>query len=150
MIFTGAAPRTSKEKRAVSVLASGGAANRTVVVFQISWQDAHDLDGIASNWAQVPAALRLAGYRVPHDVAVASLDLNPGHGSNAGMAENHRVVGERAAEQLAILMRTYQRGVIEPHNSTFIEGRWVDGSDVPPRPPSGRHPKQRRTTRAAL
>jgi LacI family transcriptional regulator len=102
------------------------------------WQRAHRFEAIASNWAQVPDALRLGGYRVPQDVAVASLDLNPDHGANAGMAQHHRVVGERAAEQLAILMKTNQRGVIEPHNSTFIDGRWIDGSDVPPTPPSGR------------
>lgn len=115
------------------------------------WQKAHAFDVIASNWAQVPDGLRLAGYRVPGDVAVASLDLNPDSGSNAGMAQHHRVVGERAAEQLAILMKTNQRGVIEPHNSTFIEGRWVDGSDVPPRSmlkkrphriPAAPHPKR--------
>lgn len=107
------------------------------------WQKTHAFEVIASNWAQVPEGLRLAGYRVPQEVAVASLDLNPDHGANAGMAQNHRVVGERAAEQLAILMKTNQRGVIEPHNSTFIEGRWVEGSDVPPRPPSGKKPRTR-------
>ncbi|MCX6955969.1 MAG: LacI family DNA-binding transcriptional regulator [Verrucomicrobia bacterium] len=119
-----------------------GASSADIAPSLARWQRAHAFDVIASNWAQVPDGLRLAGYRVPGDVAVASLDLNPEGGSNAGMAQNHRVVGERAAEQLAILMRTYQRGVIEPHNSTFIEGRWVDGTDVPPAPPAGRRPRR--------
>jgi hypothetical protein len=73
----------------------------------------------------------LRGWRVPGDIVVASLDLTPGAGANAGMRQNHRVVGERAVEQLAILMKTNQRGLVDPPNRTLIEGVWVNGTDVP-------------------
>lgn len=99
----------------------------------VAWSRAHGIEVIISNWHEVPAALRLAGWRLPDDIVVASLDVEPGRGVNAGMRQNHRIVGERAVEQLAILLRTNQRGLGRPHNSTLIEGEWVDGSDVPPR-----------------
>ena len=104
-----------------------------------AWITAHRPEVIASNWAIVPEALRLLGRRIP----VASLDVNPESGSNAGMQQNHRVIGERAVEQLAILMRTNQRGLVTPRNSTLIEGDWIDGSDVPPCVPSPRRRKTR-------
>lgn len=105
------------------------------------WVERHEIEVVASNWAEIPDALRLAGWRVPADIVVASLDVKPHQGANAGMEQNHRVVGERAVEQLAILMRTNRRGIAVPHNNTLIEGRWVDGSDIPRR--AGR-PRKRR------
>lgn len=96
-----------------------------------AWIEAHEIDVIVSNWPEVPEALRGVDWRIPHDIVVASLDLEPDRGVNAGVRQNHRIVGERAVEQLAILMRTNQCGPGRPRNSTFIEGDWVDGSDVP-------------------
>ncbi|MDQ5979697.1 MAG: hypothetical protein QG602_2672 [Verrucomicrobiota bacterium] len=97
-----------------------------------AWIKTHKIEVIVSNQPEVPEALRGAGWRIPRDIVVASLDLEPGRGVNAGVRQNHRIVGARAVEQLAILLRTNQRGPGRPHNSTFIEGDWVDGSDVPP------------------
>jgi DNA-binding LacI/PurR family transcriptional regulator len=97
-----------------------------------AWIKTHEIEVIVSNEPEVPEALRSAGWRIPQDIVVASLDLEPGRGVNAGVRQNHRIVGERAVEQLAILLRTNQRGPGRPHNSTFIEGDWVDGRDVPP------------------
>jgi hypothetical protein len=97
----------------------------------VRWARTHALDAIISNWHDVPRMLASRGVRMPSDMAVASLDLTPGVGSNAGMRQNHRVVGERAVEQLAILMKFNQRGTVEAPNHTLVEGVWVDGSDVP-------------------
>jgi len=99
-----------------------------------AWIDAHGIDVVISNWNSMPGALRLAGRRVPRDVAVASLDLTPGTGPTAGMRQNHRIVGERAAEQLASLMRSHVRGLVSTPNTTLIEGAWVNGAGVPRRP----------------
>ncbi len=97
----------------------------------LSWIRTHEVDAVITNWHSVPGALRRKGVRVPGDVAVATLDLSPEEGSNAGMRQNHRVVGQRAVEQLAILMKTNQRGLVGSPNHTLIDGEWVDGSDVP-------------------
>lgn len=97
------------------------------------WAKIHGLDAIISNWGDVPQALKEEGWRLPQEIVVASLDLTPRAGANAGMRQNHRIVGERAVEQLAILMRTNQRGFVEAPNHTLVEGVWIDGSDVPPK-----------------
>ncbi|WP_438481935.1 LacI family DNA-binding transcriptional regulator [Oleiharenicola lentus] len=116
------------------LLLPAGASTEEIAPLLARWAKSNDLEVVASNWAEVPEAFRLMGRQVPRDIVVASLDLNPDRGSNAGMRQNHAVVGERAVEQLAILMRTNQRGLGTPHNNTLIEGAWVDGSDVPARP----------------
>jgi hypothetical protein len=64
-------------------------------------------------------------------VVVAALDLTPGDGPSAGVRQNHSLVGERAVEQLAGLMRSHVRGVVPAPNLTLIEGEWVDGPGVP-------------------
>jgi LacI family transcriptional regulator len=113
------------------------------------WVEAYGIEAIMTNWQGVPRMLESRGWRVPQDVVVASLDLTPRLGSNAGMRQNHRIVGERAVEQLAILMTTNQRGLVESPNHTLVEGVWVDGSDVPPcevpdRPVTARKQKKTR------
>lgn len=119
-----------------SLLLSPGAGTVDIAPLLTEWVDRHDIEVVASNWPNVMAALRSMKRRVPQDVVVASLDVNPDQGPNAGMRQNHRVIGERAVEQLAILLRMNQRGLSRPHNNTLIEGDWVDGSDVPAcRPP---------------
>ncbi len=97
----------------------------------LSWIRTHEVEAVITNWHFVPEALRRKGVRVPGDVAVATLDFSPEEGPNAGMRQNHRVVGQRAVEQLAILMKTNQRGLVASPNHTLIAGEWVDGSDVP-------------------
>ena len=104
------------------------------VAAQVSaWVRRHRIDAVITNWLSVPAALATAGLRVPGDVAVAALDLTPGEGPRSGMRQNHRIVGARAVDQLALMIRTHQRGRIELPNWTLIEGTWVDGPDLPPR-----------------
>ncbi len=97
----------------------------------LSWMREHEVEAVITNWHFVADALRRKGVRVPGDVVVVALDLAPDEGPNAGMRQNHRVVGQRAVEQLAILMKTNQRGLVESPNHTLIDGEWVDGSDVP-------------------
>lgn len=109
------------------------------------WARTHRVDAVISNWHNVPDALREQGWRLPQDIVVAALDLTPGIGANAGMRQNHRIVGERAVEQLAILMKTNQRGPVESPNHTLIEGVWMDGSDVPRRNDRARQKHSRRT-----
>jgi DNA-binding LacI/PurR family transcriptional regulator len=100
-----------------------------------AWVRRHDFDAVISDWHSTLEAARLAGFRCPGDLTVASLDVLEGYGANAGMTHNHDIVGRRAVEQLAILMKTNQRGFVRPPNTTLIEGTWVDGSDVPKRKP---------------
>jgi len=45
--------------------------------------------------------------------------------------QNHRLVGQCAMEQLAIMTDAYQRGVPEAQSITFIPGFWQDGITAP-------------------
>lgn len=96
-----------------------------------AWIRKHSFDVVLSNWDATAPAMREAGFRIPDDIAMASLDLYPGEGANAGMRQNTRVVGARALEQLAMLVKTSQRGFIDTPNTTLIPGTWVEGSDLP-------------------
>ena len=112
------------------------------------WVKAHQIEVVVSNWNNIPAALALTGMRGPREVAVASLDVIPGSGgAQAGMRQNHRIVGERAVEQLASLMRSHIRGLVDVPNMTFIEGEWTDPRGLLRRLP-GRHAGARKISKS--
>jgi LacI family transcriptional regulator len=96
------------------------------------WIRRHDVEVVISNWNNIRDSLRLTTLRVPGDVVVVSLDVMPDSGVRCGMKQNHVIVGRRAVEQLAIQMRSHQRGLVEAPNTTLIEGEWVPG-DLPVR-----------------
>jgi DNA-binding LacI/PurR family transcriptional regulator len=98
-----------------------------------SWVRRHKIDAVLSNWSSMPDLLKAAGLAVPRDVGLATLDYNPNRGAMAGIRQSHEVVGERAVEGLALLMKTNQRGLIRLPNITFVDGSWEDGPELPPR-----------------
>ena len=111
--------------------------NEEIATTVRDWVRAERVDVVISNLNNIADAVRLAGLRVPQDVQVATLDLSPAHGPRFGMRQNHRIVGQRAVEQLAILMRSHQRGFVEAPNTTLIDGFWVgkpERGDLPPAP----------------
>ncbi len=102
------------------------------------WMRANKVDVIISNWNELFDTFATAGIRLPDDVAFASLDVPPSMPHVAGVVQNHRLVGQRAMEQLAIMTDAYQRGVPEAQTITYIPGYWQDGVTAPSRP--HRHP----------
>ena len=98
-----------------------------------AWIRRHRLDAVMSNWSSLPAMIRSAGLRVPQEVGVATLDHNPHVGPSAGIRQSHDLVGERAVEALALLMKTNQKGPIHLPNTTLVDGYWQDGPDLPAR-----------------
>jgi DNA-binding LacI/PurR family transcriptional regulator len=98
-----------------------------------SWVYGHRIDAVLSNWSNIPGLLKTAGLRVPQDVGVATLDYDPHRGATAGIRQSHELVGERAVEGLALLMKTNQRGLITLPNTTLIDGVWQDGPELPPK-----------------
>jgi len=83
--------------------------------------DGTRIDAVLGNWSNIPDLLRLAGLDIPRDVGVATLDYNPHRGAIAGIRQSHELVGERAVEALALLMKTNQRGLISLPNTTLVE-----------------------------
>jgi len=102
-----------------------------------SWVRRHQIDAVLSNWSNVPSLLRTAGLSIPRDVGVATLDYNPHRGAAAGIRQSHELVGERAVEALALLMKTNQRGLISLPNTTLVDGLWQDGPELLPKSPKG-------------
>jgi LacI family transcriptional regulator len=98
-----------------------------------AWLKRHRIDAILSNWSTMPDLLRAAGYKVPGDMRVATLDYNPHRGVFAGMRQSHEIVGGRAVEALSLLMKTHQRGPIRLPNVTLVDGCWQDGPEMPPK-----------------
>lgn len=97
------------------------------------WVREHRVDAVMSNWNNVIEELRRKRWRVPEDVAVASLDLPAQPGELAGVAQNHALVGRRAVEQVLMQLQAHQRGVPLTPSVTFVPGRWRDGPSAPRR-----------------
>ena len=97
------------------------------------WIRRHRIDAILSNWSTMPDMLRSKGWRIPQDIGVATLDHNPHFGVVAGIRQSHELVGERAVEALALLMKTNQKGQITLPNTTLVDGYWQDGPELPPK-----------------
>ncbi len=98
------------------------------------WMKTHQVDVIISNWNELFDVFATAGIKLPDDVAFASLDVPPSMPHIAGVVQNHRLVGQRAMEQLAIMTDAYQRGVPEAQSITYIPGFWQDGVTAPRKP----------------
>ena len=98
------------------------------------WMREHKVDVIISNWNELFDTFATAGVRLPQDVAFASLDVPPSLPHIAGVVQNHRLVGQRAMEQLAIMTDAYQRGVPQAQTVTYIPGYWQDGETAPQKP----------------
>jgi DNA-binding LacI/PurR family transcriptional regulator len=95
------------------------------------WMRAQQADVIISNWNELLETFKTAHVRLPDDVAFASLDISTSTPNIAGVVQNHRLVGQRAMEQLAIMTDAYQRGVPEAQTITYIPGYWQDGITAP-------------------
>lgn len=98
------------------------------------WMREHRVDVVISNWNELFDTFATAGIRLPEDVAFACLDIPPSMPHVAGVVQNHRLVGQRAMEQLAIMTDAYQRGVPEAQTITYVPGFWQDGVTAPGRP----------------
>lgn len=95
------------------------------------WMRANRVDVVISNWNELFDTFATANIRLPDDVAFASLDVPPSLPHIAGVVQNHRLVGQRAMEHLAIMTDAYQRGVAEAQTITYIPGYWQDGVTAP-------------------
>ncbi|HYC71591.1 MAG TPA: LacI family DNA-binding transcriptional regulator [Opitutaceae bacterium] len=89
-------------------------------------------DALLSALGNLPEILERAGCRVPGDIGVAALSLLDGH-FDAGVDQNSREVGRVAVATLAALIQQNERGIPRYCRRILVEGRWVDGSSLPPR-----------------
>ncbi len=72
------------------------------------------------------------GVRAPEDVAVATTSVLDGN-FDAGADQNSHEIGRVAVSTLAGLILENERGIPRYQRRILVEGRWVDGSSMPPR-----------------
>ena len=98
----------------------------------VDWIKAHRLEIVLSSWSSIGDLLRGGGMRVPGDVACVCLCLNAPDPVLAGVIQHHFVVGQKAAEALALLIMRRKRGLPTPSAATYVAGTWQEGSSAPP------------------
>jgi LacI family transcriptional regulator len=99
------------------------------------WIRSHRLEIVLSSWGSVRDLLRVAGLEAPRDIACVCLCLNGPDRTLAGVIQHHFVVGQKAAEALALLIMRRKRGLMTPSAATYVPGTWQDGASAPPHGP---------------
>ncbi|HNW41202.1 MAG TPA: LacI family DNA-binding transcriptional regulator [Opitutaceae bacterium] len=96
------------------------------------WVLKHRIDAVLCNWTSILDLAAAAGFRVPGDLACCCVCLTePVPEGLAGVVQNHRAVGQKAAEALALSLKTGARGVPARPSFTYVEGYWRDGASAP-------------------
>ena len=98
------------------------------------WVERHGVDAVISTWGNIPDMVRAAGFRVPNELACACLSLDRPNPRLAGVIQNHGLVGQKAAEIVALNLKTEQRGIPPRAYATYVAGSWQDGASAPRRP----------------
>lgn len=94
------------------------------------WLNLASPDAIITSVSRVPRLLAEAGYKVPRDVAVATLSVLDGN-VDSGIDQNSIEIGRVASSTLASLIHQNERGVPQTCRRILVEGTWVDGKSVP-------------------
>lgn len=97
------------------------------------WIRKYDFDVVISNWGNIHELLTLAGLEVPKDIACASLCLNQDGSFFAGTISPHRMVGQKAVEMIALLIKNQQFGVPSAPTCLYVAPEWHDGPSAPVR-----------------
>ncbi len=91
------------------------------------WIRRHRIDAVITNWNNVSPALAAAGVTPPSRLAVVEMGPVPAQSVFGWMTQRDAVVGERAMEQLAMLLKTNQTGCVETPNRILVPGLWIEG-----------------------
>lgn len=72
-------------------------------------------------------------WRVPQDVAFASVDASPDFPQIAGFNQRHELHGAVAVDMVVGQLVQNQRGLPVVPRTVLVEGAWADGLSVPPK-----------------
>jgi len=70
------------------------------------------------------------GLRIPEDVGLANLNVDPGDPWQAGISQNDRLIGATAVDFLAGMLQRNERGIPATPIRTLVEGVWKPGLSV--------------------
>ncbi len=96
------------------------------------WARQHRPQVVICNWSHIVPMAVATGLRVPEELACVCLCLNDPDPRVAGVIQNHRAVGRRAAEKLALAAKAGERGIPAQPSAIYIAGQWQDGASAPP------------------
>jgi LacI family transcriptional regulator len=99
------------------------------------WLRKNKPDAIFHDGVAFPRMLRNAGYRVPKDIALASTTvLEAGEpGVAAGLDQNSEEIGRVAVLVVLSQINDNARGMPAITRQILVQGRWVDGTNLPQR-----------------
>jgi LacI family transcriptional regulator len=98
------------------------------------WLKTTRADAILSPLGKLSNLLSSVGCRVPEDIGVAALSRLDGN-FDASVDQNSTEVGRVALATLAGLIQQNERGIPQYCRRVLVEGRWNDGSSLPPKTP---------------
>lgn len=102
----------------------------------VEWAINNRLQIVLGGSEAVRGMLRVGGLAVPQEIAFANLCINEPDPAVAGVVQHHGVVGQKAAEALALLIMCRKQGLNQPSVATYVGGTWQDGATAPPCGPS--------------
>ena len=95
------------------------------------WLEKYRPEVLISKAAYVLPALKQLGIQVPRDLAFVNLFLDEHSAGQAGVRQNHTMVGSLAVEILAGQLHHQKFGIPQIPTTTFVEGTWFDGDSCP-------------------
>ena len=98
------------------------------------WLQRHRPDAVLSFDPQVRGWLQELGGRVPDDVAYVNLIKMGAMGDCAHVAQPGKVIGASAVDLMVGQFHRNETGVPTHPKTVLIQGTWVDGASVQPRP----------------
>lgn len=96
------------------------------------WIRKYQPDAILNDYGGTHAMLNELGFRIPEDIGLAGTGINDST-LDAGIDQKPEEIGRAAVRNLAALMAENSFGIPEIRNEILVEGRWVDGSMMPPK-----------------
>jgi DNA-binding LacI/PurR family transcriptional regulator len=105
----------------------------------LRWHKTHAPDAILTIHPEIDEWLRAAGHHIPRDVALAHVDRHEEALPNwAGIDQNARAVGARAAELVIEQLRNNDYGVPKDPKVVLTRGAWIAAASVRQREPPKR------------
>ncbi|MGD9417340.1 MAG: LacI family DNA-binding transcriptional regulator [Verrucomicrobiota bacterium JB025] len=98
-----------------------------------NWIKEHKPDAIFTSLTELPDMLAKENLRVPEDIALAAttiLDTT----ITAGINQHPEEIGRVGLLMLNSMINDGSRGIPEIFRQILVEGCWVDGSSLPPKP----------------
>jgi DNA-binding LacI/PurR family transcriptional regulator len=132
-----AAQREVDDARRVPILHLGELSPAQASTRLAAWIKDYQVDGIYTDLPGIPGYLKKAGISCPEEIGLAAttvLDTKIDGGIDSGINQNPEETGRVGFLTLNALINDGARGIPPLARQILVEGTWVDGSSLPPKP----------------